>query len=189
MRDAFAAHGHEVLSCDFLDSERPGPHYKGDVFDVIDFPWDLGIFHFPCTDSSVSGARHFAAKKLDGRYYASNSLWMKGWRRAAHIPAVCFEHPVSVIASLFRKPDQIIQPWQFGHGETKATCLWLRGLPKLQPTNIVEGREPKIHFAPPSEHRWKDRSRTFEGIGKAMADQWSVPYHHSQDKPDLVTIK
>lgn len=106
--NAFEEKGHEVLSCDLLEAEQPGRHYKGSVFDVIDYPWDLGIFHFPCTDSSVSGARHFEAKKLDGRFYASNSLWLHGWRRAAHIPMVCFEHPVSVISTLFRKPDQII---------------------------------------------------------------------------------
>jgi len=170
--EAFEARGHEVLSCDLLEAERLGRHYKGSVFDVIDYPWDLGIFHFPCTDSSVSGARHFEKKKLDGRFYASNSLWMQGWRRAQHIPRVCFEHPISVISSLFRKPDQIIQPWQFGHGETKATCLWLRDLPLLTPTDIVEGREQRIHMMPPSENRGKERSRTYEGIAKAMAEQW-----------------
>lgn len=170
--EAFEKRGHEVLSCDLLESEKSGRHYKGSVFDVIDYPWDLGIFHFPCTDSSVSGARHFEAKKLDGRFYASNSLWLNGWRRAAHIPKVCFEHPVSVISSLFRKPDQIIQPWQFGHGETKATCLWLRGLPNLVPTEIVEGREQRIHLLPPSENRWKERSKTYQGIADAMAEQW-----------------
>lgn len=170
--EAFEALGHEVLSCDKLPADKPGNHYQGDVFDVIDFPWDLGIFHFPCTDSSVSGARHFETKKRDGRYYASNSLWLKGWRRAAHIPAVCFEHPVSVISSLFRKPDQIVQPWMFGHGETKATCLWLRGLPLLKPTEIVEGREQRIWKMPPSPDRWKERSKTFEGLAKAMAEQW-----------------
>lgn len=120
VRDAFIARGHEALSVDLLDSERPGPHYKGDLFDVIDFPWDLAIIHIPCTDSSVSGARHFAAKKLDGRYYASNALWLRAWKACAHIRRVCFEHPVSVIASLFRKPDQVLQPWMHGHPETKA---------------------------------------------------------------------
>jgi hypothetical protein len=170
--EAFEALGHEVLSCDLLPADKPGRHYQGSVFDVIDFPWDLAIFHFPCTDSSVSGARHFEAKKLDGRYYASNSLWLNGWRRAAHIPKVCFEHPISVISSLFRKPDQIIQPWQFGHGETKATALWLRGLEPLKPTSIVEGREQKIWKMPPSENRWKERSKTFPGIAQAMAEQW-----------------
>lgn len=172
VRDAFLARGHEALSCDLLPTDSPGPHYQGDLFDVIDYPWDLAIVHIPCTDSSVSGARHFEAKKLDGRFYASNSLWLNAWRRSAHIPKVCFEHPVSVISSLFRKPDQIIQPWMFGHGEAKATCLWLRGLLLLQPTNVVEGREARIHHLPPSQDRWKLRSATFPGIANAMADQW-----------------
>ncbi len=172
VRDAFAARGHEVLSCDLEPTEKPGQHYEGDVFDVIDYPWDLGIFHFPCTHSSVSGARHFAAKKQDGRYYAAASLWLRGWKAAAHIPKVCFEHPVSVMATHFRKPDQVIQPWQFGHGETKATCLWLRGLSLLQPTNIVSGRENRIHRLPPTDDRWKVRSKTYQGIADAMAAQW-----------------
>ena len=172
VRDAFLARGHEALSCDLLPSERPGPHYQGDMFDVIDYPWDLAIVHIPCTDSSVSGARHFAAKKMDGRYYASNALWMRAWRACGHIRRVCFEHPVSVISTLFRKPDQILQPHDFGHGETKATCLWLRGLDPLEPTNKVEGREPRVHFASPGPDRWKELSRTFSGFGDAMADQW-----------------
>ena len=152
-----------------------GAHYMGSVFDVIDYPWDLGIFHFPCTDAAVSGARHFAAKKLDGRYYRSASLWLEGWRRAAHIPRVCFEHPVSVMSTLFRKADQIIQPWQFGHGETKTTLLWLRGLPLLAPTNIVEGRADRIHKMPPSPDRAEKRSETYTGIAGAMAEQWGRP--------------
>lgn len=185
VRDAFIAKGHEALSADLLPTEVPGPHYQGDVFDVIDFPWDLGIFHFPCTDASVSGARHFAAKKQDGRYYASASLWMNGWRRAKHIPRVCFEHPVSVMSSLFRKPDQVIQPWMFGHYETKATCLWLRGLPLLVPTyrtpeecrealDLPAGEKPsaRIHRMPPGPDRRKERSRTFPGIAAAFAAQW-----------------
>lgn len=172
VRDAFIELGHDAMSCDLLPTERLGPHYQGDVFDVIDYPWDLGIFHFPCTNTAVSGARHFAEKWMDGRQAASVALFMKGWRRSAHIPRVAFEHPVSIISSLFRKPDQIIQPWQFGHGETKQTCLWLRGLRPLVPTNVVEGREQKVWLAPPSENRWKDRSRTYEGIAKAMAAQW-----------------
>lgn len=193
VRDAFAALGCEALSCDLLPSDRPGAHYQGSVFDVIDYPWDLGIFHFPCTHASVSGARHFAEKKQDGRYYAGASLWLSGWKRAAHIPAVCFEHPVSIMATLFRKPDQVIQPWQFGHAETKATCLWLRGLPKLQATNPVEPdymrrpdgtyytdkkgkRYSRIHFMSgrkDSDERSKLRSATYQGIADAMASQWT----------------
>lgn len=142
------------------------------MFDVIDYPWDLAIFHFPCTHTSVSGAKHFAAKKLDGRHYAGVALFMQGWRRAAHIPKVCFEHPVSVISTLFRPADQIVQPWQFGHGETKQTCLWLRGLPKLEPTQIVEGRADRIHKMGPSDDRAEKRSETYTGIAEAMARQW-----------------
>lgn len=174
VRSAFLALGHEVLSCDLLPSEQPGPHYQGDLFDVIDYPWDLAIIHIPCTDSSVSGAKHFEAKKMDGRFYASNALWLRAWRACAHIPRVAFEHPVSVISSLFRKPDQIIQPWQFGHGETKATCLWLKNLPPLVPSNVVEGREARVHREPPGPDRWKNRSRTYAGIASAMAEQWGT---------------
>lgn len=172
VRDAFIKLGHEAMSCDLLPTEKPGPHYQGNIFDVIDYPWDLGLFYFPCTNTSVSGARHFAVKKMDGRQQASVSLFMNGWRRSAHIPKVAFEHPVSILSTLFREPDQIIQPWQFGHGETKATCIWTRGLPKLEPTNIVEGREARIHKMPPSPDRRKERSRTFQGIADAKALQW-----------------
>ncbi len=172
VRDAFIAKGHDAMSCDLLPTERPGPHYHGNVFDVVDYPWDIGVFHFPCTNTSVSGARHFKEKKMDGRQQASVSLFMKGWRMSSHIPKVAFEHPVSIMSTLFREPDQIIQPWQFGHGEVKATCLWLRGLPKLTPSNVVEGRTPKVHFESPSPDRWKKRSTTLEGIAKAMAEQW-----------------
>jgi hypothetical protein len=172
VRDAFIARGHDAMSCDLIATERPGPHYTGDVFDVIDYPWDLGIFHFPCTHTSVSGVRHFTEKRMDGRQQAAVSMFIKGWRLSAHIPKVAFEHPVSVVSTLFRKPDQILQPWQFGHGETKAICIWKRGLPDLQSTNIVDGREPKVHFASPSPDRWKERSRTYDGLAQAMAEQW-----------------
>jgi len=172
IRTAFEAKGHEVISCDFLPSEKPGNHYQGDMLDIIDYPFDLGIFHPPCTDTAVSGAKHFQAKRLDGRQYKSVAFFMKLIRRTEHIEKLCFEHPISIMSSLWRKPDQIIQPWQFGHGETKATCLFLKNLPKLQPTNIVEGREARIHKMPPSKDRWKERSRTFTGIAQAMADQW-----------------
>lgn len=172
VRDAFIERGHDAMSCDLLPTERPGPHYHGNVFDVIDYPWDLAIFHFPCTNTSVSGARHFAVKKMDGRQQASVALFMKGWRRAEHIPKVAFEHPVSIISTLFREPDQIIQPWMFGHGEVKATCLWTRGLPKLIPTNIVDGREARVWKMPPGPDRWKKRSETLPGIADAFAEQW-----------------
>lgn len=166
------------MSCDLKPTEKPGPHYQGNVFDVIDYPWDLGIFHFPCTNTSVSGARWFKEKKLDGRQQASVSLFMHGWRRAQHIQMVCFEHPVSIISTLFRQSDQIIQPHEFwdceyGNGEVKTTCLWLRGLPLLKPTTPDEpGRQQACWLAPPSDTRAEDRSRTYTGIAKAMANQW-----------------
>jgi hypothetical protein len=172
VRDAFLDQGHEAMSCDLLPTDALGPHYEGDVFDVIDYPWDLMIAHPPCTDLAVSGARHFEAKKLDGRQQVSVSFFMALHRRSKHIPMVAMENPVCIMSSLWRKPDQIIQPWQFGHGETKATCLWLKGLPLLQPTDVVEGREARIHRMPPSDDRWKKRSETYKGIAKAMANQW-----------------
>lgn len=172
VRDAFIRGGHEAMSCDLLPTDQPGPHYQGDVFDVIHYPWDLMIAHPPCTDLSVSGARHFEAKKMDGRQQASAAFFMKLHRESAHIPRTAIENPVCIMSSLWRKPDQIIQPWQFGHGETKATCLWLKGLPKLEATDVVEGRENRIHRLPPSADRWKIRSATFPGIAEAMAGQW-----------------
>lgn len=179
VRDAMIALGHDAMSCDFKPTEKPGPHYQGDVFDVIDYPWDLGIFHFPCTNTSVSGARWFPAKRMDGRQQASVSLFMRGWRASAHIPRVAFEHPVSVISSLFRKPDQTIQPHQFwegepGKGEVKAVCLWLRGLPALEATTPEElGRHPACWLMGPSDTRAEDRSRTYPGIASAFASQWA----------------
>jgi site-specific DNA-cytosine methylase len=171
VRDAFIALGHEALSVDLLPTEQPGPHYQGDVRDVLDFPWDLMVAFPPCTDLCVSGARHFPAKKTDGRQYAGASFFMM--LAKADIPRIAIENPVGIMSTLYRKPDQVIQPWQFGHGETKATCLWLKNLPPLRPTNIVEGREARIHRMPPSPDRWKERSRTFDGIARAMASQWS----------------
>jgi len=172
VRDAFIVAGHDAMSCDLLDTERSGPHYKGDVRDVLNYPWDLMIAHPPCTDLSVSGARHFEAKRIDGRQQASVSFFML--LAKADIPQIAIENPVCIMSSLWRKPDQVIQPYQFGHGETKATCLWLKGLPKLRPTNIVEGREHRVHRMPPSPDRWKERSRTYQGIADAMAQQWSL---------------
>jgi hypothetical protein len=171
VRDAFIAQGHDAMSCDLLPTDVDGPHYQGDVRDVIDYPWDLMIAHPPCTDLSVSGARHFAEKKKDGRQQASASFFM--WLvRQEQIPRIAIENPVCIMSSLYRKPDQIIQPWMFGHGETKATCLWLKGLPLLVPTNIVDGRDDRIHKMPPSADRWKLRSTTYLGIASAMAEQW-----------------
>jgi len=175
VRDAFIRSGHDAMSCDLLPTDSPGPHYQGDVFDVIDYPWELMIGHPPCTHLSVSGSRHFAEKKLDGRQQAAVSFFMRLIRQSAHIPMVAIENPVCIMSSLYLKPDQIIHPWQYGHGETKATCLWLKGLPLLQPTNIVEGREARIHRMPPSPDRWKERSKTFQGIADAMASQWGSP--------------
>lgn len=170
VRNAFIREGHDAMSCDLLPTDVPGPHYQGDVRDVLHYPWDLMIAHPPCTHLSVSGARHFADKRMDGRQQAAVSFFMELAR--APIPMIAIENPVCVMSSLYRKPDQTIQPWQFGHGETKATCLWLKNLPLLRPTNIVEGREARIHRMPPSADRWKLRSATFTGVAEAMADQW-----------------
>jgi hypothetical protein len=120
----------------------------------------------------VSGAKHFAAKRLDGRQQSAVSFFMALAR--APIPRIAIENPVCIMSSMWRKPDQVIQPWQFGHGETKATCLWLKGLPLLRPTDVVEGRENRIHRMPPSADRWKERSRTYQGIADAMAMQWGA---------------
>lgn len=170
VRDAFIRGGHEAMSCDLLQTEVPGPHYQGDVLDVLDYPWDLMIAHPPCTHLSVSGARHFDSKRLDGRQQAAVSFFLR--LAKSGIPMIAIENPVCIMSSLWRKPDQVIQPWQFGHGETKATCLWLKGLPPLVPTNIVDGRENRVHLMPPSPDRWKERSRTYSGIAQAMAEQW-----------------
>ncbi len=170
VRDAFIAAGHNALSCDLLPSERPGPHYQGDVTDLLGEAWDLMVAHPPCTHLAVSGARYFSDKAADGRQQAA--LTFVRLLMNAPIPKIAIENPVSIISSRIRKPDQIIHPWQFGHGETKTTCLWLKNLPRLTPTQIVSGREPRIHRMPPSSDRWKERSRTYPGIAAAMADQW-----------------
>lgn len=169
VRNAFIARGHEAMSCDLLPTEQPGPHYQGDVRDVLDYPWDLMIAHPPCTHLSVSGARHFSAKRMDGRQQTAVSFFMTLAR--CPIPRKVIENPVSIMSSMWRKPDQVIQPWMFGHGETKATCLWLENVSLLEPTHIVAGREARIHRMPPSEDRWKLRSATYQGIADAMADQ------------------
>jgi site-specific DNA-cytosine methylase len=173
VRDAFIGGGHDAMSCDLLPTEAPGPHYQGDVRDVLDYPWDLMIAHPPCTHLSVSGARHFADKRMDGRQQSAVSFFMR--LAKADIPRIAIENPVCIMSTLWRKPDQTIQPWEFGHGETKATCLWLKNLLPLQPTDIVPGREARVWKMPPSETRWLERSRTYTGIAKAMAAQWGAP--------------
>lgn len=173
VRDAFIRAGHYAVSCDLLPGESAfGEHYQYDVRQVLRNGWDLMIAHPPCTDLAVSGARHFPAKRADGRQQAALDFVRE--LMDAPIPRICIENPISIISSQIRKPDQIIQPWQFGHGETKATCLWLKGLPKLQPTNIVEGREAKVHRMAPGPNRWRERSRTYQGIADAMAAQWGA---------------
>lgn len=168
VRDAFLARGHDAMSCDLLPTEVPGPHYQGDVRDVLQDGWDLLVAHPPCTHLAVSGARHFHRKKAE----QAEALDFVRLLLAAPVPRIALENPVSVISSQIRKPDQIIQPWQFGHGEVKATCLWLVGLPPLMPTLVVPGREARVHRMPPGPDRWKERSRTFQGVAHAMADQW-----------------
>ena len=169
VRSAFVALGHNAWSCDLLPTEIPGQHYQGDVRDLLKEQWDLMIAHPPCTHLAVSGARYFYRKQAE----QAEALEFVRLLMGAPIEHIAIENPISVISSRIRKPDQIIQPWQFGHGETKATCLWLKNLPKLQPSNIVEGREQRVHKMPPSPERWKERSRTYQGIANAMAAQWS----------------
>jgi site-specific DNA-cytosine methylase len=172
VRDAFLEKGHDAWSCDLLPSESsiPDRHIQGKVEDILEAEpgWDLMIAHPPCNHLAVSGARWFKYKKLEQK----NALDFVRLLLDCNIPKIALENPISIISTHIRKPDQIIQPWQFGHGETKATCLWLKNLPKLVPTNIVEGREQNILKPSPSPDRWKIRSRTFVGIAKAMAEQW-----------------
>lgn len=168
VRDAFIAKGHDAMSCDLMPTDKPGPHFRGDVFDVINDGWDLMIAHPPCTHLAVSGARWFKDKVTK----QAEALDFVRKLMNADIGRICIENPVSIISSRIRKPDQTIQPWQFGHGETKRTCLWLKGLPKLVPTDIVDGRDQRIWKLPPSPDRWKIRSTTFQGIADAMANQW-----------------
>jgi hypothetical protein len=171
---AFRARGHEAYSCDIQPASGGHPewHIQGDVLPLLREPWDMVIAFPPCTDLAVSGATWFAAKRADGRQQASVEFFMQFAR--AECLRIAIENPVGIMSTQYRKPDQIIQPWQFGHGETKATCLWLKGLPKLTPSNIVEGREGRIWKMPPSPDRARLRSKTFQGIAQAMADQWGA---------------
>lgn len=168
VRDAFAREGHDAWSCDLLPSERPGQHLQCDIRGVLEQEWDLMIAHPPCTHLAVSGARWFAEKQKEQAQAIEFFMLLAN----APIDRIAVENPISIMSTRWRKPDQIIQPWQFGHGETKATCLWLKGLPLLVPTNVVAGREGRVWKLPPSPDRWKERSRTFLGIAEAMAKQW-----------------
>jgi hypothetical protein len=168
VRDAFRALGHTAWSCDLLPSEMPGPHYQGDVLDILDLGWDLLIGHPPCTHLAVSGSRHFWRKQKE----QAEALDFVRALMDAPVPRIAIENPVSVISTRIRKPDQIVQPWMFGHGETKATCLWLKNMPPLVPTKVVSGREPRVHRMAPGPNRWRERSRTYFGLAQAMAAQW-----------------
>lgn len=171
VREAFRKLGHDAWSCDLLPADDGSPyHYQCDIKEVIGKGWDLMVAHPPCTHLAVSGARYFAEKIADGRQQEGIDFFMSLVN--APIERIAVENPICIMSTKYRKPDQIIQPWQFGHGETKATCLWLKNLPKLEPTDIVEGRESRIWKLPPSADRWKLRSETFQGIADAMADQW-----------------
>ena len=174
VREEFRKLGHDAWSCDLLDTEIPGQHIKGNVLDVLDDGWDLMICHPPCRYLCVSGARWFKYRQKE----QEEALKFVRALLNAPIDKIALENPISVILTKIRKPDQIIQPWQFGHPETKATCLWLKNLPLLKPTNIVEGRENRIHKMPPSENRWRERSRTYLGIAKAMANTWGAMTEH-----------
>lgn len=171
VREAFAAKGHDVWSCDFLPTEIPGNHIQGDLSKILGDDWDLAIFHPPCTHLAVSGARWFKNKLMEQQ----EALEFVRLLLAAPIPRIALENPVSIISSRIRKPDQTIQPFMFGDPYRKTTCLWLKNLPLLRPTNIVKGRQPKCWLEPPGPDRWKNRSRTYPGIARAMAEQWSVP--------------
>lgn len=169
VREAFKSAGHDAWSCDLLPSEIPGQHYQGDVMNIIFDKWDLMIAHPPCTHLAVSGARWFKDKQKEQKEAINFFMQLVN----APIEKIAVENPISIMSTIYQKPDQIIQPWQYGHGETKSTCLWLKNLPLLQPTNIVSGREQRIHKMPPGPNRGKERSRTFPGIALAMATQWS----------------
>ena len=177
VRDAFINNGHDAMSCDLLPTDVDGPHYQGDVFDVINDGWDLMIAHPPCTHLAVSGARWFKDKVKE----QAESLEFVRRLMDAPIDKIAIENPISIISSRIRKPEQIIQPWMFGHPEAKATCLWLKGLPTLSATDVLT--KPECGYwsnqtpswqnkLGPSKDRWKERSKTYQGIATAMANQW-----------------
>jgi len=168
VREAFRSRGFDAMSCDLLPSELSGPHYQGDIRDLLGEEWDLMICHPPCTHLAVSGARWFKDKRKEQGEALEfcRLLW------SAPIPRIVLENPISILSTHLRRPDQVIQPYQFGHGETKKTCLWLKNLPLLVPTNMVDGRRARIHNMGPGKNRWRERSRTYQGIADAMASQW-----------------
>lgn len=168
VRDAFISIGHNAVSCDLLPTEKVGPHFQCDVLELLNSDWDLMIAHPPCTYLASSGARWWKGREWE----QEQALDFVRLLLDASIPRIALENPIGCISTRIRKPDQIIQPWMFGHGETKATCLWLKNLPALVPTSIVDGREPRVHYAQPGKDRWKERSRTLPGIASAMAEQW-----------------
>ena len=169
VRRAFRDRGHEAFSCDLLPAEDDSIyHYQGDCVGLLGDGWDLMIAHPPCTHLASSGARWFKNKQVE----QAEALAFVRILLEAPINRIALENPIGVISSRICKPSQIIQPWMFGHGEVKATCLWLKNLPPLRPTNIVDGRLPRVHHEPPSPDRWKNRSRTLTGIANAMAEQW-----------------
>jgi len=181
VREAFSRRGHDAVSVDLLPTEILGKHIQGDVLDVIkQEQFDLMIAHPPCQHLAVSGAKFFKEKRADGRQ--QRALEFVQQLLDAPIPMIALENPVSVISTYIRKANQYVQPWMFGHGETKKTGLWLKGLPLLRPTNIVEGREQKVWLMGPSPDRWKDRSRTYKGIADAMAEQWGNADGYSQGR-------
>jgi len=169
--EAFIKKGHEAISCDnAYDGAKGLPHFRGDVEQILFNNWDMMIAFPPCTHLAVSGAKHFERKRKEGIQQPAIDFFLH--LANSKIPRIAIENPIGIMSTQYRKPDQIIQPWQFGHGETKATCLWLKNLPKLEPTNIVDGREPRIWKMPPSKDRAKLRSQTYWGIADAMANQW-----------------
>jgi hypothetical protein len=169
VREAFATHGHDAWSCDVLPSELPGNHIQDDVLAHLSDNWDMLIAFPPCTYLCASGARWWSKRRAE-----QNDALAFVWLLAhADIPRIAIENPIGRLSQWLRKPDQIIQPWQYGHGEVKGTCLWLHNLPPLQPTCIVTERVPRVHFASPGPDRWRERSRTLPGIAHAMADQWT----------------
>jgi len=176
VRDAFIARGHDAMSCDLLPGHGNGPHYQGNVLEILDngWEWDMMIAHPPCTHLAVSGARWFAEKSRDGRQQAAMEFFMA--LANAPIPKIAIENPVCVMSTAWRKPDQIIQPWQFGEEYQKTTCLWLKNLPPLLPTQVVGKGEFVIHgskrFPKWYSNRERNRSTTFLGIARAMAEQW-----------------